>query len=572
MKADMMHRTILLLIISCCIPALPAADYLDPAAELRNTRRVSPQQFTPGELPPDVRGEQLRFTAAEESASSAAVPGVYNCAEGIKFEFDFCPDARQSNAFPRILEGPMLSVHLSNPRADREQWEIKALSSTGEGLSQARTKFRFTPGVWVHVTVRADAHRNILSIQIGEDAEVSAPLPPEFKTGTGVHFILGNPNLRKFSKRGFSGGIKNFTVVYPYKPDRATEFQTRGPSEKPLAHAGDEIRYSDISALPKRNFYFPGFAILKDGSFAAVSREGEEHVCPYGRIVFSRSVDAGENWSVPVCLADGAGDERDPALLQLSDGRLLLTWRDAMSWNDGEAAKRYASATSYVKRAGVRLGKSYYRFSSDNGANWNDPFEVPGFSPHGPAFHNGSFYQPTIAVREGKRFIDLLKGSADARQWEKIGTIAESPIADPGTIQEPHLLVLADGAMLCAIRVHSDGYMRLSRSTDQGRTWSTPEKTAVRGFPQHLTQLADGRILATYGYRYYPLGIRGCFSRDGGLTWDVANEVVIRDRGIHEDLGYPVSVQLADGRIASAYYYNSKNKPACHVEMAVWKP
>lgn len=552
--------------------ALPASDYLDPAVEQRLTKSFRPEQFSAGNLAPQCSGDILTFTATEDSAASAAVPGAYDCAEGIKFEFDFCPDAQQSNPFPRILEGPALSVHLSNLNPRQPTWEIKALSATDGGSSQASTCLAFVPGEWRHVIVRADPARRLLSIQVDQEKEVIASLPDAFRTGGNARFVLGNANLNKFSKRGFSGKIRNFKLVHPYRPDREIDFQAIGPSAKPLAHAGQEIRYLCAAAMPKRNFYFPGFAVLKDGSWAAVSREGEEHVCPYGRIVFSRSVDGGQNWSAPVCLADGPGDERDPALLQLSDGRLLLTWRDALSWNEGDAAKQYASATSYVRDARIQLGKSYYRFSNDNGVTWENPITVPGFSPHGPAFYRNAFYQPTIAVRDGKRYIDLLKGSADAGKWEKIATVAESPAADPGTIQEPHLTVQKDGTMVCAIRVHSDGYMRISRSTDGGLTWSTPERTVVRGFPQHLTQLADGRLLATYGYRYYPMGVRACFSSDGGRTWDLPGEVIIRDRGVHGDLGYPVSVQLADGRIATAYYYNSKERPSCYAEVALWKP
>ncbi len=388
---------------------LSASDYLDPASEERLARSFRPEQFTAGSLAPQCSGDTLTFTATGDSATSAAIPGTYNCADGIKFEFDVCPDAQQSNPFPRILEGPALSVHLSNPNPQQPEWEIKALSATEEGASSARTHFAFTPCGWRHIIVRADPARRLLSIQVDQEKEVTASLPDAFRTGGNARFVLGNVNLNKFSKRGFCGKIRNVKLVHPYRPDREIDFQAIGPSAKPLAHAGQEISYLCATAMPNRNFYFPGFAVLKDGSWAVVSREGEEHVCPYGRIVFSRSMDGGKNWSVPVCLVDGPGDERDPALLQLPDGRLLLTWRDALSWNEGDAAKRYASATAYLKQAGIRLNRQFYQFSRDNGATWDAPIEVPGFSPHGPAFYQNAFYQPTIAVRDGKRYIDLLK-------------------------------------------------------------------------------------------------------------------------------------------------------------------
>ena len=37
------------------------------------------------------------------------------------------------------------------------------------------------------------------------------------------------------------------------------------------------------------------------------------------------------------------------------------------------------------------------------------------------------------------------------------------------------------------------------------------------------------------------------------------NEVIIRDDGIHVDLGYPSSIQKKDGRILSTYYFHGED-------------
>ena len=36
-------------------------------------------------------------------------------------------------------------------------------------------------------------------------------------------------------------------------------------------------------------------------------------------------------------------------------------------------------------------------------------------------------------------------------------------------------------------------------------------------------------------------------------------EIVIRDDGIHSDLGYPASVQLRDGRVLTVYYFHGED-------------
>jgi hypothetical protein len=80
------------------------------------------------------------------------------------------------------------------------------------------------------------------------------------------------------------------------------------------------------------------------------------------------------------------------------------------------------------------------------------------------------------------------------------------------------------------------------------------------GHPADLIQLADGRILCTYGTRpgrhADPGGIRATFSSDNGETWQIDKEVQIRRDFLNLDIGYPESLQLADGRILTVYYFN----------------
>ncbi len=79
------------------------------------------------------------------------------------------------------------------------------------------------------------------------------------------------------------------------------------------------------------------------------------------------------------------------------------------------------------------------------------------------------------------------------------------------------------------------------------------------GHPCHLLQLRSGRIQCVYGYRRRPFGIRAAISDDEGETWDMGREIVIRDDGLHIDLGYPASIQLKDGRILAIYYLHGED-------------
>ena len=88
-------------------------------------------------------------------------------------------------------------------------------------------------------------------------------------------------------------------------------------------------------------------------------------------------------------------------------------------------------------------------------------------------------------------------------------------------------------------------------STDGGSSW---RRLPIWGSPAHLVQLADGRVLSVYGHRREPFGIRGCLSADGGESWDIPGELVIRDDLVQRVIGYPTSIVLDDGHVFTVYW------------------
>ena len=79
-------------------------------------------------------------------------------------------------------------------------------------------------------------------------------------------------------------------------------------------------------------------------------------------------------------------------------------------------------------------------------------------------------------------------------------------------------------------------------------------RTTIRGYPAHMLQLPDDRILCVYGRRWEPFGIRASTTGDEGETWDAEEELVLRGDFPDGDLGYPTSALRRDGGIATAYY------------------
>lgn len=128
----------------------------------------------------------------------------------------------------------------------------------------------------------------------------------------------------------------------------------------------------------------------------------------------------------------------------------------------------------------------------------------------------------------------LMRSDDGGSNWEYYSTIAYDP-ASIIDYEEPAILRLADGRLICLMRTHVNPSgdaknMVMTVSEDEGFSWTPPRWTNIWGYPADLIALADGRYLMVYGYRRPPYGVRGVVSEDG-VTWDVANEFVIRSGG-----------------------------------------
>ena len=176
--------------------------------------------------------------------------------------------------------------------------------------------------------------------------------------------------------------------------------------------------------------------------------------------------------------------------------------------------------------------------------------------------------------------------SEDAGETWNMVTMAYDGGEHP--FNESYLLNLPNGRIVAMVRTSSgskkipaaEKYLWQTHSDDGGKTWSAVKKTAMWGYPPHLLLLGNGDVLCSYGHRRSPYGVRACVSRDGGETWDTDNEVVLRDDGLTidgtvagqgtaDDLGYPKTVELADGSLFTVYYFTLGDS-VTHVAATRW--
>jgi hypothetical protein len=85
----------------------------------------------------------------------------------------------------------------------------------------------------------------------------------------------------------------------------------------------------------------------------------------------------------------------------------------------------------------------------------------------------------------------------------------------------------------------------------------------------YLTELHDGRVLATYSNYHLPYGVFAIVSGDQGRTWDREHPVQL---ALSADVyvGWPVTVQLPDNSLITAYasttyYREAPDHTTCEV-------
>ena len=166
----------------------------------------------------------------------------------------------------------------------------------------------------------------------------------------------------------------------------------------------------------------------------------------------------------------------------------------------------------------------------------------------------------TTSGVEGRPVVYITRNGA--RTWEFLNFMTEEPRFHMKIM--PSGVWLPGGTLLAAVRVQMEGaayslWSEVYASEDGGATWQFRGRVSDLGAPCHLLLLDDGRVLATYGYRTAPFGIRARLSADEGRNW--GPELILRDDGGSWDLGYAKTVQLDGGDLLSLYYFNDQNDP-----------
>jgi sialidase-1 len=340
----------------------------------------------------------------------------------------------------------------------------------------------------------------------------------------------------------------------------------------------------DIILYRDTNFYsaFPSIVTRPSGELVAAFRrapdrrvfgeKGNSHTDPNSYLVLVRSDDNGETWTKDpeLILAHPYGGSQDPCLFQLDDGSLVCSSYGWARVND-DAKKKFSEAMSHGNF--IFMG-GYLTRSTDGGHSWGPIIKPPHiasnvttdvFGRPTPTYNRGAMTQGADgrlywAVASQPRLTPRLTGThlmvSDDRgeTWNYSAPIAEDKKI---SFNETSLYTTPKGDVVAFMRTADfDDHTVVARSKDGGKTFEPWQDAGWQGHPHYALRLPDNRVFLVYGYRHAPFGIRARILNAECTDFATAEEIILRDDGIHSDLGYPWATLTADGRILAVYYFH----------------
>jgi sialidase-1 len=310
------------------------------------------------------------------------------------------------------------------------------------------------------------------------------------------------------------------------------------------------------------------------------------HVCPFGQVQMMTSSDDGQSWSWPRTLLDGPIDDRDSGVLETAKGSLLVTTFSSLAYEPvlakANAAKEWpAEKLASWNAVNDRLPAPERRDevgvwmirSTDGGRSWSQRFDSLVNSPHGPIqLADGRILYAGKDLWRGHNQVGVCHSADDGLNWVWLADIPTRDGDSHTEYHELHAVETDDGRILVQIRNHNaanKGETLQCESNDGGRSWSPPKAIGVWGLPSHLLKLKDGRLVMSYGHRRAPLGNQARVSSDHGRSWSEA--ILLSGDGASGDLGYPSTVELADGTLLTVWYEALAGNPNSVLRQARWR-
>ncbi len=299
------------------------------------------------------------------------------------------------------------------------------------------------------------------------------------------------------------------------------------------------------------------------------------------------------------------------SVVELSDGTLMATWfggtrernpdvtiwgsiktddgwSEPTEWADGiiSESERYAcwNPVLFLTRKNelflfYKVGPSprewwgEYKTSADNGATWSDVVKLPdgllGPVRNKPIYLSNGNILSGSSVETKKTWHAHMEISEDHGQtWSRV----QLDTTTGYKIIQPTLLSLEGGDILTLMR-SNQGVIVESRSSDMGRTWTTPAKASLPNPNSGIDAVTLSNGLHLLVYNPHPGGGRWVEGRaklnvaisDNGTDWRDIHKLEDNEEG---EFSYPAVIESSDGRIHITYTHDRTNIRYVVLELA----
>lgn len=294
---------------------------------------------------------------------------------------------------------------------------------------------------------------------------------------------------------------------------------------------------------------FPGLIQAADGRLVAFYSRAAGHATEGGRITSISSSNNGRSWGQtnsegPIISNSASVEEAGAIPTMLSGGNIgLIFQRVDLSGSTAPPSPFQRDVVYYV--------------SADDGYSWAYRGTLPnlgtlwtscGGSRLIERADNGRLITAVYWRNNGEtRYTAQMVSSSDQGvTWGTGSVIAQDAEASSARqFEEPFLLRLADGRLLCLIRSDTDQRIYTTYSNDSGSTWQ-PITSSFGGWGRpSCIQMTDGTILAMTRAQTASVDDSKAvlyYSRDNGLTW--AGGIMFQGGTAHYQMDYGDLVQL----------------------------
>lgn len=288
---------------------------------------------------------------------------------------------------------------------------------------------------------------------------------------------------------------------------------------------------------------------------------------------------------------DDCAAKQDPQLFR-ADDKTILGYYFRYSFHPINEKKLFKNYTFIEYNDTIALLDGIgLCISSDNGKTFSKPNIIKlknglkNFAIRGNMIKIGNeilapiyAYKKTLNRNSKKdKYQCYIISSKDFINWEIKTLLCETEIKKNKKIEyfEPSLISYKNknnkNNIIAFIRTHLNnqyGYTSVAYSNNNGKTFSKPEATNIKGYPLNPLLLKDDKILLTYGYRLKPYGIRARLLKLNEIknlkdiikNINDSEEIIIESKMKNADCGYPSCINDDDDIICVYYGCNDKSK------------